>query len=241
MLLRTSASIECFATEELSMPQFSSEILDTYLAPALSDLTVCGAKELPAPPDYLLPAIWGHIAGVRYKKSALLHLSLTFLKRSIVATDEYRMARENLLQYVDGLSQQQHRLASFLSALSHFEQCIGAVWQAAELYDETERWLLNSGQRRPNLFKRGDGSDLERLNQLNNVIKHFAPCQAAITSAPVWITNTGLRSAGAVVSFDELLENIQALWEVNRVTFVEIPNEISSRDQAPGGGVTPGP
>lgn len=220
------------------MPQFSNEILNTFLAPALSELTVCGAKELPAHPDYLSPAIWSHIAGLRYKKPALLHLSVTFLKRSMSATDEYRMAREDLLRYVDGLSHQQHRLAAILSALSHFEQCVGAVYQAVELYGKTEQWLLSTGQTKPNLFKSGDGSDLDRLNKLNNFVKHFKPDQAATTSSPMWITNRGLESTDSVVAFDELFENIQALWEVNRVMFVDIPDQKNRLARGPAGDST---
>jgi hypothetical protein len=45
-------------------------------------------------------------------------------------------------------------------------------------------------------------------------------------SAP---TNGGLELTTSVISFDELFDNIAALWEVNRVLLVEIPDEGYNR------------
>jgi hypothetical protein len=45
------------------MVQYSSDILNLFGAPELSELTVCGAKELPRLPDYLPAAIFNQIDG----------------------------------------------------------------------------------------------------------------------------------------------------------------------------------
>jgi hypothetical protein len=204
------------------MAQFSNELLDSFVAPELSKLTRVGAPALDTQPDYLRVAFMNHVFGLRYKRKALLHVSITFLKRTMTATDEYRAGRESLTRYIDCLSRQAHDLKAYLSALSHFEQCIGSVYQCVELFDKVNTWLVPS---HPRAFSKGDGSDLQRINELNNILKHFTPEQAEKTSAPVWITDTGLSSATHCVSFDELAVNIKALWGVNRVIFVEIPSE----------------
>jgi hypothetical protein len=81
------------------------------------------------------------------------------------------------------------------------------------------------------VFKLGDNSDLERISKLNNVAKHFNAIQAEQTSTPIWITDVGLKCADAVLTFDELHENVMALSEVARQTIVEIPKEAHARRQ----------
>ena len=143
----------------------------------------------------------------------------------MTATHEYRAARSDLLRYIDGLSHGNQRLLAYIAAVSHFEQCICAVYQAAQIHKKIEELLLPNDIIGENLFKSGDGSDLERINKIYNVIKHFSAQQATKQSAPVWITNYGLQSVDAIISFEELVDNIEALWEINRVTFIEIPNQ----------------
>ena len=79
------------------------------------------------------------------------------------------------------------------------------------------------------LYTPGEETDLERINKLNNVSKHFNAEQAEQTSTPVWITNIGLKSANAELSFNELRENLLALSEAARQTFVEIPKEAHAK------------
>ena len=87
--------------------------------------------------------------------------------------DEYSMARNDLLRFLQGVEQQQHRLGAYLSALRHFEQCVGSVWQAAELFNRMEHKVQGLKPKKLTLYAPGDNSDLERINKLNNVAKHF--------------------------------------------------------------------
>jgi hypothetical protein len=82
------------------------------------------------------------------------------------------------------------------------------------------------------LYAPGDDSDLERINKLNNVAKHFSAEQAEQTAAPIWITNIGIESVDASLTFDELHQNVVALFEVARQTFEEIPREAVARSMA---------
>lgn len=209
--------------------QYSPELLNLFGAPELSALTSCGAKELEAPPDYLSAAIWNHIAGVAHPNISVRHLDLAFVRRTNAAVGEYVAGRSYLLRYIEGVEAGVHRLGSYLSALTHFEQCLNALWQAAELFNRMEHKVLGVDSTKLTLYKQGENSDLERINLLNNVAKHFSSTQAAQTSTPIWITNNELKCAEAVLSFDELRDNLLALSEAARQTFIVIPNEAHAR------------
>jgi len=218
------------------MVQYSAEILDQFGAPELSKLSVCGAKELLKPPDYLSAAMFNYIVGVFHPDMSVRRLDLAFLRRMNAAYEDYGLGRENLRQYIEGVESAEHRLGKYLSALTHFEQCIGSVWQAAELFNRMEHRVLSKDTKKLTLYKQGEESDLERINTLNNVSKHFNAEQAEQSSTPVWITNEGLKCANATLSFDELRENLLALSEAARQTFVEIPREAHERATRNGPG-----
>jgi hypothetical protein len=215
--------------------QYSSELLNLFGAPELSQLNVCGAKELPALPDFLSAAIWNHLAGAAFPDPSVQHLDLAFLRRSNAAAEEYRTGRNYLLRYVEGVEAGQHRLGAYLSALTHFEQCIGAIWQAAELFNRMEHKILGVTSQRLTIYKPGEKSDLERINSLNNVAKHFSALQAEQTSTPIWITNREIKCADAALTFDELYENVVSLSDVARQTFVEIPSEARAQRRGNSG------
>ena len=211
--------------------QYSSEILNLFGGPELSDLSVCGAKELPEPLDYLSAAIWNHIVGTRIRYTSVQHLALVMLKRNYGACQEYLAARCDLLFYVERLRAGNHHLRAYLSALRHFEQCICAIWQAEDAFDKIEHKLLNDGITKCTVFTLGDNSVLEKINSLYNLIKHFDAKQAEHTSSPIWITNLGLKSATHFVHFEELYSNLTALLEAARQTFIEIPKAGRERKQ----------
>lgn len=216
------------------MAQYSNEILNMFGAPELHELTECGARDLSQQiPRHLLDsAFWNHVFGIMYPDRSVQHMQLTFLRRAYASVTEYDTARLALERYVDGIHAQRHDLGASLSALTHFEQCIGQVWQAVELFNRLEHTILASGVRKVTAYKAGAGSDLERTHMLYNVIKHFDADQAAVASAPIWITNRGLKSSGAFVSFAELEETIKSLITVAEDIFVRIPNEARERQRA---------
>jgi hypothetical protein len=211
------------------MMQYSPEMLNLFGGPELSNLTVCGAKELPALSDYLeIKTGMNRISGVPSSPDpAVHHLDLVFVRRAHAAAEEYRLGRDRLLRYVEGVVGGTHLFGAYLSALMHFEQCLGAIWQAAELLDRMEKKVRGDPSPKMTRYKPGDGSDLERINLLNNVAKHFNASQAQQTSTPVWITNHGIKGSGGLeLSFDELYENVLPLSKAARVAFVEIPQGL---------------
>jgi hypothetical protein len=85
------------------------------------------------------------------------------------------------------------RWSQYFRALYHFEAAIAPLYQAHDY----SRKLINT-----KLFALGDNSPLDRLNKIYGASKH----QLAILDQPVWLTNEGIETADAKISFSELEE-----------------------------------
>lgn len=174
--------------------------------------------------------MWNHIVGAAHPDTSVRHLDVAFLRRMNAAAEEYSTGRGYLLRYIEGVEAGEHRLGAYLAALMPFEQCLSSLWQAAELFNHMKNKVLGTDSK---VYNKGD-SDVERINILHNVSKHFSADQAEQTSTPIWITNVGLKCAKAALSFDEVYENLVAHSEAARQTFVEIPKEAHARRRRQG-------
>ena len=168
------------------MAQYSNEILHLFGGPALVDLTACGAKELPTLPKYVDAVIWNFIFNAMHPDRAIVHLDVAILKQTNAAAEAYTTGRSQLLRFIDGVQRGEHLLSAYLSALTHFEHCIGAVWKASLLFNKMEHRALNKPFNKPDLFAPDDQSDLHRINEINNVTKHFSAEQAEKTFTPIF-------------------------------------------------------
>jgi hypothetical protein len=197
--------------------RFGSYVLDEYGAPKLSELTKCGAPELPELPNHLAVAVLNLVVGVRgdYAKDDRRR-RLNFIRRTETAVGEYRLGRAKLQAYVEQLSSRNNHFLEALRALSHFEQCAAASYQAAE---------LAAGLLSRRLFEKVDGSRWNRLYNIYNRSKHFgaerrsslkarqAGNRAPFPAVPVWLINEGLESTDASITFAELHDIIVNLRE----------------------------
>jgi hypothetical protein len=178
--------------------QPSNYMLDNYVAHKLSLLTECGARELTTNTSWLNTFILTNvfIASLPAKTRAYV---FNFLRRAEGASSAYREGRIALFEY---LETPRHVLSPYFRALLNFEVCISQCYQGYELLARA------LGQ---HLFEQNDKSKEERLNLLYVDSKHMdrmidggrIPTEA---TAAVWITNHGLESNRATLSFDELLE-----------------------------------
>jgi len=104
------------------------------------------------------------------------------------------------------------RLTHYSRALAHFEGCAAATCHA---------WSVASSMMpgKPKVFVRQDDSDLQRLWELYNASKHLEERLAYGEAAPestmhIWLTDNGLKSIQAAVSFDELRLLIESLTRI---------------------------
>jgi hypothetical protein len=178
--------------------QPSNYLLDNFVAHKLSLLKECGAADLPEKPNWLNAFILSSIFRVRLEAKTRAYV-FNFLRRAEGASSAYREARSALIEYVTTPS---NVVSPYFRALLNFEVCISQCYQGYELL------AMASGEK---FFERNDGSEGERLQILYVDSKHMdrmidggkIPTEA---TAAVWITNRGLESNRAALSFEELLE-----------------------------------
>ena len=178
---------------------------DKYIAPEMSRFTLAeipDMSEVDPQQDYWLPNyILNTILSVSVP-TPLRQQWFNFLRRCHSAMSEYGQARESTLTF---LADRQRQLR-YLDAIGHWEAFLTYSWQAYG--------FLAGGK--PQWFKSGDGSVLERLHGLHSRVKHSDEAVARgdiVGEGPLslWMTNEGLRSTDMVISFSELAEVLEDL------------------------------
>ena len=154
-----------------------------------------------------------------------------YVRRAEDALDEYLMAREQLLRFVN--SGADSPITPYLSALRHFEQCIAHLDHGFNYaFQLTGEWG----------YQRGDGSRMSRIDHLHNWIKHTdgrmgnvetrhqatletmsyqkldheQPQEhliARTSNVPVWLTSDGLESRDTQIAYHELADEIEEYME----------------------------
>jgi hypothetical protein len=198
---------------------FTKYVLEEYGAPKLGELNACRAPELPDFPNHLAIAILNSVLVVDYPKEIRRYL-LNFIRRMETAVREYRLGRSELQSYVEQLPIRNDHFLAALRALSRFEQSAAALYQAATLLA-----CIKPGP----LFKKGDGSSMERLNAIYNRSKHFeegATFTGTAPATPIWLTNEGLECSDAALTFTELHEMIVDLTKCAEAIATEIPKKM---------------
>lgn len=179
--------------------------LDNFVAHKLSELTECGAPEIPTYANYLSSFILNQLTGAKGSPSPKRHLFIfNFLRRTEGALVSYRVARSAFLEY---LQTPRDVLSPYFSALQNFEICIAQCYQGFE--------LVKADSGNP-FFVRDDGSEGDRINKLYNASKHaderlsqgHLPAKATST---VWITNSGLECGQSAFAFQEVTQTLIAM------------------------------
>jgi hypothetical protein len=172
--------------------------LDKFVAPKLSQLTECGAPEIAREINWLNPFILNGITGARGRNEQVAAYAMTFLRRAEGAFASYRAGRAELLQYLENRTN--NMISPYFRALLNFETCLAQWCEGANVLKTAFKKLY---------YEKNDQSKEERVSCLYNDSKH-ADERIAHGQIPaeglsaVWITNQGLESSKAVLSFDEL-------------------------------------
>ena len=127
-----------------------------------------------------------------------------FLRRAQYAFTEHKLARGATLSFVAGGSRSPR---GYAEALFHWETFLGQAWHGYAIL--VTAWKGKA-------FDKNDGSTEQRLNALYNQMKHV---ESRIDNAqmlpgatvPVWLTNDGLRSVDAHLTYSETGEVLKDL------------------------------
>lgn len=199
-----NAKIERILLDKSGDP--SAYFLDKFVAPHLSELTRCGALEVPKRTGWI-PA---YILNTGFRQAypeTLRQLAMGFLRRAEMAFYEYEAGVESLRAYLEG---KKSRVSLYFLALHHFETFLAQAYQAAS--------HIHAIGKREEMFRSGDGSPLDCLNKLYNASKHSDeriergefPDGAMLS---IWISNDGLACQTSSLSFSDIAENLTSLSE----------------------------
>ena len=199
--------------------QPSDYMLDNYVARGLSKLTVCGVKELAIDKNFVNTFILNSVFRERIPKDIRAYI-FNFLRRTEGALAAYREARSSLIEY---LETPRNVISPYFRALLHFEVCISQCYQGHELLATATKLKI---------FEKGQGALEERLHTLYIDSKHMAqmidggyiPGDAP---APIWITNFGLETKRAMISYDELREFLLSMGRYAEKLSMLTPSQTS--------------
>jgi hypothetical protein len=186
---------------------YSAAILDTHIAPGVSAFTEANipdmttwAKESP----HWIANFFLNFAFTATFAPPMNAYAYNSLRRAQYAFSEHYLARESTLAFLAGGGESPGRYAD---ALFHWECYLGQAWHAFAL-------LISAWDGKA--FDKNDGSVEQRLNALYNQMKHVESRienKQMIPGAtvPVWLTNAGLQSVDAALTYAESAELLKEL------------------------------
>ena len=189
--------------------------LDEFVAQDLSKLTECRAPSIEA--DFEDRSNWlnNFVLNAIFKMSLpkeKLALALALIRRADGAVQDYGAGRLVLESMANG----ERTVKNYFDCLRKFESSAAMTYQT---YMFTMRFLPTK------LFKPGDGSAYQRLNDIYNKGRHEDPEKLPKGHLhAVWITNDGLCADGALLGFDELADQIREIGSLARkLSNAEVP------------------
>jgi hypothetical protein len=185
---------------------FTKYALDEFYSQEISQLTECNApsvvKHFSQSEHWVANFFINSVFGCTIDQKGRA-FGFGFLRRAESAFLEYEIARKALIEFVIS----NHEKPSFyLKSLTHFEITISMAYQAYQLI---------KGLTGDMLFQKNDGSVLQRLNQIYNVIRHFDPSKLPSNHYhAMWITNEALHIENCNLSFQELEQILIEIGEL---------------------------
>ena len=121
------------------------------------------------------------------------HFIFVFLRRSEMAFIQYEYGRKEIKIF---LSNRKENISRYFRGLYYIESTISLLYQAYEAFMRFSK---------ENLFNEKDGSPIQRLNRLNNIIKHIEYSSIPEENLhPIWLNNEGGICSDTTLKWDEL-------------------------------------
>jgi hypothetical protein len=186
---------------------YSAQILDSHIAPGVSSFTQAEIPDMSTwdkeSPHYVANFFLNSAFTATFAPPMNAY-AYNFLRRVQYAFSEHHIARESTLRFLSTGGQSPR---PYVDALFHWECFLGQAWHAFAL-------LITAWEGKA--FDKNDGSVEQRLNALYNQMKHV---ESRIdnnqmipgATVPVWLTNTGLQSVDAALTYSETGEVLKEL------------------------------
>ena len=121
------------------------------------------------------------------------HFIFVFLRRSEMAFIQYEYGRKEIKTF---LKNRTENVSHYFRGLYYIESTISLLYQAYEAFMKFSN---------ENLFTEKDGSPIQRLNRLNNIIKHIEYSSIPEENLhPIWLNNKGVLCNEIILKWDEL-------------------------------------
>jgi hypothetical protein len=221
------------------------ETRDKVIAPKLSKLVRPAIVDIASERKYPLSVFILNMDLSLVSPNKHRQLIFNIIRKAEDAFDEYCLAVNGLRSH---LAAPKSTVSHYFSAVRHFEHCLAHLYQAVCCMNS-----LASSWGGPRQFDSGDGSILERIHIIHNEIKHmddrfqdgkfanedtfrlFATNRGVtdtsdrVGSIPMWLTDDGLECPGAVVTYQELAQEIRELCqEAERFATMKTQREESN-------------
>lgn len=179
-----------------SNPVMSAYTLDNFIGHKVSQLKLCGAKELADSPKWLNTFILKTIFQLSLDPQIRAYL-FSFLRRVESSCDAYRQARQYITDYVNT---PQNVISPYFKALAQIEICISQAYQAFELLAAlTSQKIYDPGSGTPEEHLQIVYVDSKHMDQM---IRGGKLPETAPTG--IWLTDGAIESARGALTFDEL-------------------------------------
>lgn len=188
------------------MTIFGEYAMDNFIGTDMSQLTEASIPDL-APNETLIAHYILNSLVRGFFKVEVRAQVFYYLRRVTAALEEWRLARDATLSYVETPGKHPMR---YVKAIGHWEAVLTYTWQSCRLVNRDKNgW-----------YTKDDGSVVEAVNELYNLVKHIDDRIADGKTMPVlgplgvWLTNDGLRSTGHFVTFAGLGELLAHLADL---------------------------
>jgi hypothetical protein len=210
--------------------RWSTFFLDKFVAPGISEFTNAVIPEMsehdPESKFWLANFVLNSGFGANFNPPGNAY-AYNYLRRAVAAFSEHEEARQATQAF---LSSGRQSLSRYAAAVLHWEFFLGQSWHAYLLLRGLFGFLTH--QEIPMPFVRGERSVEERLNDVYNHMKHV---ESRIENGqmiegatiPVWLTNDGLRSTDALLTYAETAEVLRDLAKWANI-FVD-PRETANK------------
>ncbi|MEG4200534.1 hypothetical protein [Microcoleus sp. Pol12A5] len=186
---------------------FTTYGLDKFFAQEISALSECNAPDLaehfaevePLIDNFILNSIFTSPIKTEYKPYIF-----GIIRRVQMTLVEYQNGRTLILSY---LNESKKNTSLYFQALSYFEIAVTLLYQAYEFLRKLGKKIES---KETNLFEKGDGSSLEKLNRLYNISKHLEASTIPEGNLHhIWISNDGICANGVTMSLTELADLVK--------------------------------
>ena len=172
---------------------FTKHAVETFISAKITAITECRMADLAA--EFPAAKDWVSAFGLRVifndqPPEKMRPFALQFIRRVEMALSEYSAARMQIQDLISG----NPRWSPYYRALHHVEVAAALLYQAYHFGHKA------TGK---DCFVKGDGSPLQRLNEVYNSSKHTV----ATANDPVWLSNEGMNTCKDKLEFSEF-ENL---------------------------------